>query len=547
MKPPRIKRAHGGVRGSEVLRGSLLFEGPFGRMFRTLPPADFGDTEADNLANFTDLSSGMNGDPSAKDGPDLEESGIPSAYTYFGQFIDHDLTFDPASSLQKQNDPDALEDYRTPKFDLDNVYGRGVDDQPYLYCTKDGVAAPLLMRGTALTGASTNANATDLPRAANGRALIGDPRNDENKIVSQFQGLLHRFHNRVAVDNPTWDFAKVQQLVRFHYQWVVLHDFLPMVVCKEVMQQVVPENGQGNGGTKIKLDFFKARDFAFMPLEFSAACYRFGHSMVRPGYRLNDDSKTLLPIFTAGPSKDSAGDATDLRGFEPPPAGLAIDWERFADLVPLPYGDLLTNPASTDPTNQHRLQLAYKIDTSLVFGLSTLPENIGKNPNKLAERNLIRGWRMRLPNGQDIARAMGVVPLPDAEILIGKFTGDPGDKLVSVDTFGQGAFKSNCPLWIYTLAETRKHVESVNVQTTEGVKTIDTPKLGLVGGRIVAETIAGLLDADSMSFVSLDPLWTPQRDVDLGVRAVSYAAGDGSFRLRDLVRAALGDGAATGC
>lgn len=546
MKPPRIKRAHGGVRGSEITRGSLLFEGPFGRMFRTLPPADFGADEKTNLTNFENLSTGMNGDPNAKDGPDLEESGIPAAYTYFGQFIDHDLTFDPASSLQKQNDPDALEDYRTPKFDLDNVYGRGVDDQPYMYCSADGVTAQQLLRGTALPGTSTNPNATDLPRAANGRAIIGDPRNDENKIVSQFQGLLHRFHNRVAKDNPTWEFAKVQQAVRFHYQWVVLHDFLPTVVCKEVMKQVVPNNGQGGGGTEIKLEFFKPRDFAFMPLEFSAACYRFGHSMVRPGYRLNDDDKTLLPIFVLGASTDGAGNATDLRGFEPPPAGSAIDWERFADLVPLPYGDLLTNPSSTSASNKHRLQLAYKIDTSLVFGLSTLPDNIGKNPNKLAERNLIRGWRMRLPSGQDIARAMGVVPLKDSEILIGKFTGDPGDPLTSIATFADD-FKGNCPLWIYTLAETRMHVETVNVQTTDGVKALATPKLGLVGGRIVAETIAGLLDADSMSFVSLDPLWTPTRDVGLGVQAVSYAAGDGAFRLRDLVRAALGDGAATAC
>ncbi len=547
MNAPRTKRAHGGVRGSETTRGSLLFEGPFGRMFRTLPPADFGADEAANMANFTALASQMNGDFGAKDGPDNEESGIPSAYTYFGQFIDHDLTFDPASSLQKQNDPDALEDYRTPKFDLDNVYGRGVDDQPYMYCSGDGVAGQQLLRGSALTGAPTNPNATDLPRAANGRAIIGDPRNDENKIVSQFQGLLHRFHNRVATDNPTWVFAKVQQVVRFHYQWVVLHDFLPTVVCKEVMQQVVPKNGQGGGGTKIKLEFFKARDFAFMPLEFSAACYRFGHSMVRPGYRLNDDVKTLLPIFTKGPSKDGAGNATDLRGFEPPPAGAAIDWERFVDLTPLAYGTLVDTPDPNDPNNQHRLQLAYKIDTSMVGGLSTLPDAVATNPNILALRNLIRGWRMRLPNGQDIARAMGVVPLKDSEIKIGKFTGVDADINGTVDGFGDGSFKNNCPLWIYTLAETRLHIEKVNVVTTQGTKSLTTPKLGLVGGRIVAETIAGLLDVDSMSFVNLDPLWTPTRDVDLGMQAVSYAAGDGSFRLRDLVRAALGDGTATAC
>ena len=136
MKPTRGFRPHGvGIRGFTLSRSSPLFEGPFGRMFRALPPADFGPTDADSLSALAVPSRAtMTADPDpAKDGPDDEESGIPAVYTYFGQFIDHDLTFDPASSLQKQNDPDALVDYRTPRFDLDNVYGRGPDDQPYLY------------------------------------------------------------------------------------------------------------------------------------------------------------------------------------------------------------------------------------------------------------------------------------------------------------------------------------------------------------------------------------------------------------------------------
>ena len=544
MKAPRTKRAHGGVRGADLTRGSLLFDGPFGRMFRTLPAADFGATEAANNDNFTKLAEQMNGDFDAKDGPDNEESGIPSAYTYLGQFIDHDLTFDPASSLQKQNDPDALEDYRTPKFDLDNIYGRGPDDQPYMYCTADTVSAAQLVRGTAINGAANNPNATDLPRASNGRAIIGDPRNDENKIVSQLQGIFHRFHNRVAKDNPGWAFQRVQQEVRFHYQWVVLHDFLERVVSKHVLSKVVQFDG---GRTSITTEFFHARDFAYMPLEFSAACYRFGHSMVRPGYRFNDDDATLLPIFKAGPSQ-TGGKATDLRGFEPPPQGFAIDWQRFVDLQPLAYGTLVDNPDPTLPGNRNRLQLAYKIDTSLVGGLSVLPDAVASNPNILALRNLQRGWRMRLPNGQDIARAMGVKPLTDDEIQIGKFTGKPGDLNGAITKFGDGSFANNCPLWIYTLAETRHHTEKVKVVTTDGDKLIETPKLGAVGGRIVAETIAGLIKEDSTSFVSLDPLWTPTRDVGAGKpRSVSYAAGDGSFRLKDLIAAALADGTATAC
>jgi hypothetical protein len=189
---------HGvGLRGINLSRSSVLFQGPFGRIFRALPPADFGADDDASLAALKVLAAKMTSVPDPadpKDGPDNEESGIPSAYTYLGQFIDHDLTFDPASSLQKQNDPDALVDFRTPRFDLDNVYGRGPDDQPYLY--EDG---RLFILGRALSGAAANPKAHDLPRSQVNnpndprRAIIGDPRNDENVIVSQLQGYFTGF------------------------------------------------------------------------------------------------------------------------------------------------------------------------------------------------------------------------------------------------------------------------------------------------------------------------------------------------------------------
>src|SRR3979411_2587472 len=144
------RNAHGStVRGLTLSRGSKFFGGQFGRMFRALPPADFGESDIKSEENLLNLGTAMVADHDPlKDGPDAEESGIPAAYTYFGQFIDHDLTFDPASSLQRQNDPEALVDYRSPRFDLDNVYGRGPDDQPYLY-RSDGLH---MLLGDALTG-----------------------------------------------------------------------------------------------------------------------------------------------------------------------------------------------------------------------------------------------------------------------------------------------------------------------------------------------------------------------------------------------------------
>ena len=123
---------HGrGVRGITLPRSSLLFEGNFGRIFRALPPAQFGNDDRSSLASLHALAVKMVGPPDdPKDGADPEESGIPALYTYLGQFVDHDLTFDPASSLQQQNDIDGLTDFRTPRFDLDNIYGRGPEDQP---------------------------------------------------------------------------------------------------------------------------------------------------------------------------------------------------------------------------------------------------------------------------------------------------------------------------------------------------------------------------------------------------------------------------------
>src|SRR5438309_11789717 len=136
------------VRGLTTTGASPLFQGRFGRMFRSLAPATFGANDTENVANLAALGKALSApfDP-PKDGKDDEESGIPALYTYLGQFIDHDITFDPASSLQQQNDPDGLVDYRTPKFDLDNVYGRGPDDQPYLYDFSSGSGRSKLLLG----------------------------------------------------------------------------------------------------------------------------------------------------------------------------------------------------------------------------------------------------------------------------------------------------------------------------------------------------------------------------------------------------------------
>ena len=491
------------LRGLVSAGRSASFEGRFGRMFRALHPAHFGRTDADSIAALTTLGSKMASDfDPPSDGPDEEESGIPALYTYFGQFIDHDITFDPASSLQKQNDPDALVDFRTPAFDLDNVYGRGPDDQPYLYDADGG-----FILGTELSGGS--AGARDLQRnlAKPARAMIGDPRNDENSIVSQLQGLFLRFHNRLLRESGL-PFAEVQQQVRFHYQYLVLHDFLPRIVQAQVLNSL-KTNGHYH---RRELQFFHWKHEPFMPVEFSVAAYRLGHSMIRPGYRLNE--AVLQPIFPV----PAQGFPEGLTGFRAMNPAWGIDWGRFIDI-----DERKTD--GTDLDKKRRLQLAYRLDTSLVNPLSTLPAAVASNPSSLGLRNLERGFRLGLPSGQAVARAMGVRPLHDEQLLLGKAVDKPEEPLGSMASLKIAGLVNNCPLWTYVLAEAMQAKLAVEIPSTEKTK-INTPQLGAVGGRIVAEVFLGLMFGDPNSLLSLHPHWVP-------------AAG-ANYKLKDFVKYALG-------
>ena len=489
------------VRGLMSTKTSPMFQGRFGRMFRSLHAATFGKTDRENLAKLAALGEAMSADfDPPTDGKDPEESGIPALYTYFGQFVDHDITFDPASSLQQQNDPDALTDFRTPAFDLDNVYGRGPGDQPYLY---DG--DKLFFLGEPLQGGDKNAR--DLPRnnANPPRALIGDPRNDENAIVSQLQGLFLRFHNRTVKDNPALAFAEIQKRVRYHYQYVVLHDFLPRIVHSGVLNELKTDGHYDRG----KLKFFHWRNDPFMPIEFSVAAYRLGHSMIRPGYRLNDD--LLLPIFPV----PKQGFPKGLSGFGEMSLDQGIDWGRFIDV------DIRSND-----DDQNRLQFAYRIDTSLVNPLHDLPQAVASNPSSLAQRNLERAWRLGLPSGQSVAQAMRIEPLDDTEILIGKAVDDPKPPNDNILSVADGAFAKNCPLWTYILAEAMHFSKSVKIPVKEKGTRVNTPRLGPVGGRIVAEVFLGLIFGDPASLLNLHPHWHPTQSRKYALRDfVNYALG----------------------
>jgi hypothetical protein len=508
---PTPRRHSTEVRGLMGVPSSQLFTGRFGRMFRSLPV--FGQDEQHLIALGAAMVSEAEEEPTPEGEVDDEETTkpIPAGFTYLGQFIDHDLTFDPVSMLDRQNDPDALTNFRSARFDLDSIYGRGPADQPYLYdqarAAPGGDTGLFLLLGQPVSNDPTF-RGPDLPRNPQGRALIGDPRNDENLVVSQLQSTMLRFHNRMleTVTTETGltgnDLMKeTQRRVRWHYQWVVINDFLPRIVGQDMIDRVFPLHDSITWGPKglqhVKvrkpdLEFYHPRSNAFMPVEFSAAAYRFGHSMVRPIYRFNSKIGRV-PIFSGNFAPNNL---ENLNGFRPLPPEWGFEWQFFFEL-------------GGNPANQP-MQKAYRIDQQLVNPLGSLPPAIATSPSSLAERNLLRGLRLGLPSGQTVARAMNVHPLKDDDLRVGP-RGEPQKKLTE---FGSD-FRHNAPLWYYILREAEVFH--------------DGNQLGPVGGRIVAEVFIGLLDNDKMSYQSVDPQWKPE-----------LVNANGTFTMVDLIKFAIG-------
>jgi Animal haem peroxidase len=450
---------------------SPTFEGRFGRLFRRLPPAP---TYTDQ--QLTELAESMREDPGGSTGAwgsaecatrRGDNPRIPAAYTYFGQFVDHDITFDPVSLLDRINDPDALTNFRTPRFDLDSLYGSGPADEPFQYDQQQ--ANRLLI-------ATIGAGEADLPRNDQEVALIGDPRNDENTIVSQLQVVFVKAHNKLAAEVDAdpgvpaeQRFVETQRRLRWHYQWIVVRDFLPLICGEAAVDRRFLKD---EDPPKIKNRYYRARKNAYMPIEFSVAAFRFGHSQVRAAYNLNN-VVVNRPIFAPG---DQVGPLDDLRGGKALPGQWQIDWSHF-----LPFGG-----ASLQPS---RL-----IDGHLTPALFDLPRFPADQPQSLAFRNLRRGQALQLPSGQDVARH-----LKAPRVFSGTELGTTLDPT---------------PLWFYILKESEIE-EGTNGQ-----------HLGFVGAEIVTEVLLGLLEFDPQSYFHVQPDWTPTLP----------AQEPGKFTLSDLVR-----------
>ena len=410
----------------------------FGRMFQWLRPSP-KDTEKVRSAL---LELGRKGGIMDNDSTNFDNPKIPSGFTFFGQFIDHDITFDPISSFEHQNDPKAIENFRTPVLELDNIYGGGPIASPQLYDITTGGIKFLIDRNFP----------NDVPRNSQNTALMADPRNDENLIISQLHLAFLKFHNAVVdqviadgITEPFKAFAEAQRLVRWHYQWIVLYEYLPLIVGKSVIKDIL-KNGR---------KFYKFKNKPYIPVEFAMAAFRIGHSQVRPFYKVN--SRFTAPIFNS--SQDlSHPDPDDLRGGKRAPRRF-VEWSNFFN------------------TGNGIVQQGKKIDTTIsspMFELPFLPQ-----PNSLAQRNLLRGLSFGLPSGQDIAKAMFIKPLLSVD-------------LSDVSKLG---FHRKTPLWFYILREAQIYKNG--------------KRLGPVGGRIVAEVLIGLLQGDEQSILRQSPDWEP--------------------------------------
>lgn len=353
--------------------------GNFGKLFPKLKPLPVTAAQASDLGGKNSVMHDV-----GNNGPD---SPVPAGYTFFAQFVDHDVTLDTTTELHghplSNNEIDALPNLRTPTLDLDCIYGFGPEASPHLYV---GGTAP----GRLIEGNSGNPN--DLPRSENGTALIGDPRNDENLFVSQMQLLFIRFHNRVldmlvSTHAPHERFEAAQKIVRHHYQNIVIEDFLQRICDPKIYAFVMKKLAADDYPLVYELD---AHGNLPMPVEFSVAAYRFGHTTVRNTYAANSNF-TEIDLF------DERFGTT---GFAFLPVDLVVDWRFLLEV------DSCIAPQCTKAFN-----------LLLPDELIQMPDPIvgrgaSDDDRSLAFRNILRGNTLALPSGQEVAKALADAGYP---------------------------------------------------------------------------------------------------------------------------------------
>jgi Animal haem peroxidase len=424
----------------------------------------------DNLVKLGRVMRDTGGGPGA-------DSEIPAAYTYFGQFVDHDVTLETTSATADQLvHPDlvpqsldhirtTIRNLRTATLDLDSVYGLPAPRNG----GRMGVGRVSPLNGTTkpLLRPRGKDDRNDVPREPRNTdlthdraALIGDPRNDENTIIAQLQVAFLRAHNTLVGQGRP--FREARKLLRQHYQHVVISDFLPRICDPTIVRNIVR---RGNRVYDALAEPF------FLPLEYAVAAYRFGHSMIRADYDFNLNFNTsgepgtfpatlgLLFTFTAlsGGFDPVPGTGTDTL-----PENWIIEWERFVDVG--------------KPFNKAR-----RLDPKLVEPLFELRDITGApeagDKARLAVRNLLRGYLLRLPTGQAVARALQAKW--DNPVLTPAQVAQGAASQEQVQVLTEAGFLDRTPLWYYILAEANVLGQGQH--------------LGPVGSILVAEVLVGLV------------------------------------------------------
>jgi hypothetical protein len=473
-------------------------------------PANLLEESADTVAALKQLSFAM-----VDMNRQGEDSPIPAAYTYFGQFVDHDITLEvqpadlpPSASgsmpvlldpamvpMPADQIPKVLRNFRTATLDLDSLYGPPAARDPAngdrmligTVSNLGGAAEPLIRP-------PGKGDDNDLPREPRSpdvlhdrAAIIGDPRNDENTIISQLHLAFLKAHNRLIGDGHS--FEEARRILRQHYQHIVIQDFLRRVADPTVVDDILAQDTPC-------YDLLGER--VFMPLEFAVAGYRFGHTMVRAAYDFNINfnfadgrpaTLELLFTFTALSGQLGFGDGTDTL-----PENWIIEWENI-------IGD---NP-EVGKARRFDPQLAALVngEARALFGLRALDGNLEPGlAARLAARNLLRGYRLRMPTGQAVAGHLGLPVLTADEIRAAA----PDQQQALED----GGFLERTPLWFYLLAEAGHY----------GGK-----HLGPVGSTIVAGVLIDLVRHSADSILGEDG-FTPSLP----------AARPDTFELADLLR-----------
>jgi hypothetical protein len=384
--------------------------------------------------------------------------------------------------------PADLVQARSPSLDLDSLYGAGpTDPGSAKFYAPDGIH--LKMGKTEAAEGIAAKDGFDLPRGAGNtvakkrKAIIPDPRNDENLAVAQTHLALIRFHNRVVDTLPASvpvanRFATAREIVTKHYQWMLRTDYLPRICAPAVVNDVFT-----NGRKAFEVGV-PATDVPTMPIEFSVGAFRLGHSMIRRAYNWNkifDDgfgSIELLFAFSAG--------SGDLGGSRRLPSTWIADFRRLFDFGEAGKANLTVPKA--------KFNRAMRIDTTLVNPLKFLPGFPDGPEANLAFRNLARAKMVRLATGQQMAtflkgKGVTLTKLTNAQIR----NGNNGAELDGLTQAQRAAVVKDTPLWFYILREAE----------------LNGGKLKGVGARIVAETFHRAMEGSQHSIVR-DPAWRPR-------------------------------------